>query len=422
MTTRSEENSEHEDTLPTFAFAERIPADILALAPELVRFRRDIHQHPELGFETTRTCARIVEALARHGIQGDAERVPGGVIAVVEGNRPGPTIALRADMDALAMPDASGNPWQSEVPGRCHACGHDGHTTWLLGTLITLAQKNTFPGRVVGIFQPAEEIGRGARRVIECGVLDDFQPKEIYSAHGTVQFPLGKIGIQAGPVQASCDFFYITLKGKGAHAARPHTALDPIATAGLLSQALQMIVSRKVDPTQPAVVSICAVRAGDIHAPNVIPEALELAGTVRTFNPDVRALVETEMRRMSEEIAASQGLTAEVRVDHLTPALINGAVPAEVTRRVATRLLGDGCPQPVALSMAGEDFSEYANRIPGVHTFIGMADDAHRAVLHNPAFDFNDAVLPEAVWYLSETARTRLEELTGSTELAAAAE
>lgn len=400
-----------EEILTQFAYADRIPEEILAWGDELARIRQDLHEHPELGFDTARTCGVIAAKLREWGITCDDLMVPGGVIALVEGNRPGPTVALRADMDALAMPDCSGNPWQSVVADRCHACGHDGHVTWLLGAMRRLSLTRDFPGRVLGIFQPAEEIGRGARRVIESGVLDKFNPLEIYGAHGSTAFPKGEIGIHAGPVQASCDFFYITLKGRGTHAARPHTSLDPIPTAALLSESLQTIISRKTDPTQPAVLSICAVQAGNINAPNVIPESLTLSGTVRTFDAGVRAMIEAEMRRMTEHIALAQGLGWEIRVDNLTPPLINSAVPARHATSVAEKLFGAQCPVDVPLSMTGEDFAEYVNRIPGIQMYIGMADDAHNAMLHNPKFDFNDAVLPEAVWFLSEIARTRLEEL-----------
>ena len=397
--------------LTTFMFADRIPAEILSWGDELARIRRDIHEHPELGFDTARTCGVITRTLAQWGVPFDAELVTGGVVAWVEGTRPGPTVALRADMDALAMPDESENPWRSGTPQRCHACGHDGHTTWLLGAVRALKARPDFPGRVLAVFQPAEEIGRGARSVLEAGVLEKFRPLEIYGAHASPAFPKGQIGIQAGPVQASCDFFYITLKGRGAHAARPHTTLDPLPTAALLTESLQTIVSRRIDPLEPAVLSICAVQAGNLHAPNVIPNELKLAGTIRTFSPQVRALVEAEMRRMSEGIALAQGLEAEVRVDHLTPPLINAPVCAEAAAAVARELFGPECPQPVPKSMAGEDFAEYANRIPGIQTYIGMADPRHQAAIHNPKFDFNDEILPEAVWFLSSVARSRLEAL-----------
>lgn len=312
-----------------FMYADRIPAEILAWGNELAQIRRDIHQHPELGFDTSRTCGVIATKLSEWGVEFDDKLVEGGVIAVVNGNAPGPTVALRADMDALAMPDESENAWRSETSQRCHACGHDGHVTWLLGALRALHAHPDFPGRVLAVFQPAEEIGRGARSVVAAGVLEKYKPLEIYGAHASPVFPKGQIGIQAGPVQASCDFFYITLKGRGAHAARPHTTLDPIPTAALLSESLQTIVSRKVNPIEPAVLSICAVQAGNLRAPNVIPNELQLSGTIRTFNPEVRALIETEMRRMTEHIALAQGLGHEVRIDHLTPPLINSPVCAD---------------------------------------------------------------------------------------------
>ena len=359
----------------SWVHADRVPAEILALGDELVEIRRDLHRHPELGFETARTCGVIKAELEKRGIRADLERFPGAVIAVVEGSRPGATVALRADMDALAMPDLSGIEWKSTVPGRSHACGHDGHVAWLIGTLEVLEKRRDFPGRVVGIFQPAEEIGTGARRMIEAGVLDEFAPAEIYAGHATPEPPKGTIGVHAGPSQASCDFFRITLKGRGMHASMPQHALDPVPTAALLTSSLQTIVSRRVDPVEPAVVTVSAVKGGDLQAPNVIAETLEMAGTVRTFSPKVRDLVETEIRRMTEHVAAAQGLTAEVRFDRLTPPLINAAGPAAAARAAVERTLGSGASFDTPLLMAAEDFAEFLNRVPGSMVQVGLGDE-----------------------------------------------
>ena len=395
-----------------YVHADRVPADILAMGDTLARIRHDIHQHPEIGSGTIRTCSVIARELVDRGIHFTADRVHGAVIAVVEGSRPGVTIALRADMDALAVADCSRTDWKSAAPGLAHACGHDGHIAWLIGTLDVLQQRRDFPGRVVGIFQPAEEIGGGARRVVDAGVLEEYGPVEIYAAHGTPSLPKGLIGVRAGSAQASCDFFYITLKGRSAHAARPQHALDPITTAALLASSFQTILSRRLDPFDPAVLSICAIRAGDIDTPNVIPDHLAISGTIRAFDPEVRSFIEREMRRMTEHIAAAQGLEASVRIDHITPPLVNAPGPAAAAKAMARELFGPDGWAESAMTMAGEDFAEFVNRVPGTMIQVGLRDEDHEEVLHNPAFDFNDAVLPATVWYLSELTRSRLEALT----------
>ena len=235
--------------------ADKAFPEIVRWADELAALRRDIHAHPELGFETARTVDLIVKTLKGWGLEHvDPEEVPGGVVVVIEGAEAGPTVALRADIDALPMPDNAENPWKSQTAMRCHACGHDGHTAWLLGALRYLHEKrNTFKGRVVGIFQPAEEIGRGALRVVNSGVFEHWNIQEIYGAHDEPTVPKGDFGLCPGPAQASTDFFYITVKGKGVHAARPHLGVDPITAAGVLIGALQTIVSRKVNPIETAV-------------------------------------------------------------------------------------------------------------------------------------------------------------------------
>ena len=285
--------------------ADKAFPELVQWADELAALRRDIHAHPELGFETPRTVDLIVKTLKGWGLEHvDPDEVKGGVVVVINGAAPGATVALRADIDALPMPDNSANPWKSQTEMRCHACGHDGHAAWLLGALRYLHEKRaSFKGRVVGIFQPAEEIGRGALRVVQSGVFEHWGIQEIYGAHDEPTVAKGQYGLCAGPAQASTDFFYITVKGRGVHAARPHLGVDPITTAGVLIGALQTIVSRKVNPIETAVLSISSVNGGNFHTPNVIPETVTLSGTVRTFNEDVRNQIEAEMARMVERVA-----------------------------------------------------------------------------------------------------------------------
>ncbi|MDU6430714.1 MAG: amidohydrolase, partial [Sutterella wadsworthensis] len=245
--------------------ADKAFPELVQWADELAALRRDIHAHPELGFETPRTVDLIVKTLKGWGLEHvDPDEVKGGVVVVINGAAPGATVALRADIDALPMPDNSANPWKSQTEMRCHACGHDGHAAWLLGALRYLHEKRaSFKGRVVGIFQPAEEIGRGALRVVQSGVFEHWGIQEIYGAHDEPTVAKGQYGLCAGPAQASTDFFYITVKGRGVHAARPHLGVDPITTAGVLIGALQTIVSRKVNPIETAVLSISSVNGGN---------------------------------------------------------------------------------------------------------------------------------------------------------------
>lgn len=393
-----------------YVLQNKVFPEIGAWADELAAFRRDVHAHPELGFDTARTVGRIVETLRGWGITNvDADVVKGGVVVVIDGARPGATVALRADIDALPMPDQSKNPWRSTVEMRCHACGHDGHTTWLLGALRYLHEKRgEWAGRVVGVFQPAEEIGRGARAVVDAGVIEKYDVKEIYGAHDEPALPKGVFGLRAGPAQASTDFFYITLTGRGVHAARVHLGIDPVPAAGLLICALQTVVSRKVSAIEPAVLSISSVNAGHFHTPNVIPEEATLSGTVRTFSESVRCQIEAEMARMVKTIAESEGCRGDFRYDRLTPALINSADAVEHVRGFVTRRFGAQAAAPIDVSMGGEDFAEYLFKVPGAMIRVGIRDEVHQAALHHPTFDFNDEVIPAAATMLAGVALERL--------------
>ena len=387
--------------------------ELVEWTEELAGFRRDIHAHPELGFETARTCAKIVEALKRWGIESvDAETVKGGVLVVIEGSRPGKTVALRGDIDALPMNDASENAWKSTVAGRCHACGHDGHATWLLGALRYLHVHNDFPGRVLGIFQPAEESGGGALSVCDSGVFERLGVKELYGAHDEATLPKGVVGFCYGPAQASVDFFYITMKGVGTHGARPHLGVDPVPAAAELVHTLQTIVSRKVDPIEKAVVSVCSINAGSYRAANVIPAEATLSGTIRTFNEDVRRQIAQEMERMTAAVASANGCTAELTVQRMTPSVYNHPETTQAMADFVKRTFGpEYAKEDWPLSMGGEDFAEYQLRIPGSIVRIGIRDENHRVSIHNPTFDFNDELIAAGSTLLAGVARERLEAL-----------
>lgn len=392
-------------------YADRLPPELLEWADEAAALRREIHAKPELGFETTKTCALIERTLRSYGIEKiDAEMVKGGLIVELDGNRPGKTIALRADIDALSMPDESGTPWAAKVC-RNHACGHDGHAAWLMLALRRLAAHRDFPGRIIAIFQPAEEIGRGALAVVESGLFEKYPIAEVYGAHNDSLMPAGDFSFRAGPLQASCDFFYIRLIGRGIHAARPHMGIDTMPAAGLLIGSLQTIASRKIDALEPVVLSISSIEAGKYDAPNVIPNELRMSGTVRTYSEACRNEVERQMRLMVEHIAAAQGCTGEVRYDRLTSVVVNDPTCTEAAKTLAEKLFGAEHVKTTPRTTGGEDFSEYQKKAPGIMFRIGIVDDAHCAASHNPKYDFNDAVLPAAAYFFSELARSRLEAL-----------
>lgn len=391
---------------------DRLLPGVAELVPELEEIRHDIHAHPELGFETERTVGLICDYHRKSGIvEIDTELVKGCVIAVIEGNRPGHTIAIRADMDALPMNDGCGKPWASTVAGRGHCCGHDGHTTWLLGAARWLAAHNDFPGRIVLVHQAAEEAGTGAKALVEAGLIEKYGIEEIYGGHTEPNLPKGVIGFKPGPLQAASDSVYITLRGKGTHGGRPHLGVDPIPVAAQIVTALQTIVSRKVDPIESAVVSICSINCGNFKANNVVQSELTMSGTVRTFLPEIRDLAEENIRAMVTGIAAANGCTVELVYDRMIGSVINGEEQTIAAHEVTKALLGEDNARIIRPFMSSEDFSEYLNRIPGAIIRVGIRDEEHQVSLHNQQMDFNDEVLPVAVSVVANMAVRRLEAL-----------
>ena len=390
---------------------DRLLPGVAELVPELEEIRHDIHAHPELGFETERTVGLICDYHRKSGIvEIDTELVKGCVIAVIEGSRPGHTIAIRADMDALPMNDGCGKPWASTVAGRGHCCGHDGHTTWLLGAARWLAAHNDFPGRIVLVHQAAEEAGTGAKALVEAGLIEKYGIEEIYGGHTEPNLPKGVIGFKPGPLQAASDSVYITLRGKGTHGGRPHLGVDPIPVAAQIVTALQTIVSRKVDPIESAVVSICSINCGNFKANNVVQSELT-SGTVRTFLPEIRDLAEENIRAMVTGIAAANGCTVELVYDRMIGSVINGEEQTIAAHEVTKALLGEDNVRIIRPFMSSEDFSEYLNRIPGAIIRVGIRDEEHQVSLHNQQMDFNDEVLPVAVSVVANMAVRRLEAL-----------
>jgi hippurate hydrolase len=373
---------------------------------EIVAWRHDLHRHPELLYDVHRTAATVAGKLKGFGVD---EVVTGigrtGVVGVIRGRRSGSgkVIALRADMDALPIREATGLPYASEEPGRMHACGHDGHTAMLLGAARYLAETRNFDGTAVVVFQPAEEGGAGGRAMVEDGLMDRFEIDEVYGLHNMPGLAAGAFSTRPGPIMAATDEFVLTVKGYGGHAAKPHKTVDPIVVGATLVQALQTIASRSVDPVRPVVVSVTTFHAGEVH--NVIADAAQIGGTVRSFDPDVRDLAEKRMRELAAGIGAAFGAGIDVAYRRHYPVTRNHADQAAFAAGIAAQIAGDGAVDAAAPPvMGGEDFSYMLEKRPGAFVFIGNGETAG---LHNAAYDFNDDIIPIGCSYwvrLVETA------------------
>ncbi|KMO15811.1 M20 aminoacylase family protein [Methylobacterium platani] len=369
---------------------------VAALADEITAWRRDFHQHPELLFALDRTSGLVAERLRAFGCD---EVVTGlgktGVVAVIRGRNSGSgkVIGLRADMDALPIEETSGVPHSSTVPGKMHACGHDGHTAMLLGAAKYLAETRNFDGTAVMIFQPAEEGGGGADVMLKDGLMERFGIQEVYGLHNKPGMPLGSFAIRPGAIMAAADRVTITVRGKGGHAAAPHDCIDPVLVASHIVTALQSIVSRTVDPVSSAVISITQVKAGDAF--NVIPEVAVLNGTVRTLSESVRDLCEARIGHVAATIAAAFGATATTDYGRGYPVTANDPEKTSFMADVAAEVSGEGAVERAVQPMMGaEDFSYMLNARPGAYIFLGTGPGAG---LHHPAYDFNDQATPYGV-------------------------
>ncbi|MGF0539462.1 M20 aminoacylase family protein [Agrobacterium sp. ES01] len=358
--------------------------------PFLTELRRDLHAHPELGFEETRTSGIVARLLEEAGIavhRGFGETGVVGTLQVGNGTR---TIGLRADMDALAMPETVDRPYKSTVPGKMHACGHDGHTTLLLGAARALAKSRNFSGTVHFIFQPAEEGRGGAKRMVEDGLFDRFACDAVYGLHNMPGLDTDEIAVVEGPQLASSDSWLVTLRGTGTHGAKPHLGRDPITAAGTFLSSLQSIVGRVVDPLQPAVVSACSVQAGDSKALNVIPDIVEIGGTARAYSKDVRDQLEKEIGRVAEGTAAMFGIQADYKYIRRIPPVINDPDATARALAVARDVFGDKVRTSFPPSTAGDDFAFFADKAPGCYVWLGNGPARDGALHHNTAYDFND--------------------------------
>ncbi|MDH4324293.1 MAG: M20 family metallopeptidase [Betaproteobacteria bacterium] len=370
---------------------------------ELVHIRRDIHANPELGFEETRTSQLVADKLAEWGIAVHRGLAKTGVVGVVKGKKDsGRAIGLRADMDCLPMNETGDAPHKSRVAGRMHACGHDGHTTMLLGAARYLAQTRNFDGTVHLIFQPAEEGGGGGRVMVEEGLFARFPCDAVYAIHNWPGLPPGKIAVRPGPMMAATDEIKMKIRGRGGHAALPHLAVDPVVIAAHVITALQTVASRNANPVDALVVSLCSMQTSQLGAFNVIPAQVELIGTVRTFTPEMRDLAERRIREIADAVALGLGGSAEIEYRRGYPATVNSEAEARFAARVGEKVFGKAnVVTDHEPTMGGEDFSYMLQEKPGAYVFLGQGGAQGGCFLHNPTYDFNDEVIPLGAGYLA---------------------
>jgi len=380
---------------------------IADLQAEITAWRHDLHAHPELLYDVQRTAGSVTEKLKAFGCD---EVVPGlgrtGVVGVIHGRKgkSDKVIGLRADMDALPIEEATNLPYKSTVPGKMHACGHDGHTAMLLGAARYLAETRNFAGTAVVIFQPAEEGGAGGKAMLDDGMMERFGINEVYGMHNYPGMPLGQFGLRAGPLMAAADHLSIDIEGVGGHAARPQFSVDTVLVGAQIINNIQSVVSRNVDPLEAAVVSICLFQAGNTD--NVIPQTAKLRGTARSLTPAVQDLLEKRLREVIEGTAKLHGAKVKFNYRRGYPVLKNHAAQTEFAASVAAGIAGkDKVNTSLAPVMGAEDFSFMLNARPGAFIFVGNGDSAG---LHHPAYNFNDDVIPLGTSYWVKLVETAL--------------
>ena len=371
---------------------------IAALAPEISAIRRDFHRHPELLFDVGRTAGIVADKLRAWGVD---EVVTGlgrtGVVGVIKGKGQGSgkVIGLRADMDALPIHEETNLEHRSTVPGKMHACGHDGHTAMLLGAAKYLAETRDFDGTAIVIFQPAEEGGAGGKEMCADGLMERFGVQEVYGLHNMPGIPVGQFAIRKGAMMAAADKFLVRLEGRGGHAANPHNTVDPLIAACQLVTALQTIVSRNADPLESLVISVTAVKAGEAF--NVIPQTAEIKGTVRTLSPAMRDLAEKRFREIVTGTAQAFGLSAEIEYDRGYPVTFNHAGQTDFVTSATRTVFGkDAIATDIPPTMGSEDFSYMLEERPGAYIMMGNGESAG---LHHPSYEFNDTAIPVGVTY-----------------------
>ncbi len=381
---------------------------IVTQAASIAAVRRDIHAHPELCFEEVRTADVVAQKLTEWGIPIHRGLGKTGVVGIVkgrDGGASGRAIGLRADMDALPMQEFNTFAHASKHQGKMHACGHDGHVAMLLAAAQHFAKHRNFDGTVYLIFQPAEEGGGGARVMIEDGLFEQFPMEAVYGMHNWPGMPVGTFAVSPGPVMASTSEFKITLRGKGGHAALPHTGIDPVPIACQMVQTFQTIISRNKKPVDAGVISVTMIHAGE--ATNVVPDSVELQGTVRTFTVEVLDMIEKRMRQVAEHTCAAHDATCEFEFVRNYPPTVNSPAEAEFARKVMAGIVGEEHVLAQEPTMGAEDFAYMLQAKPGAYCFIANGDGAHRemghgggpCMLHNPSYDFNDDLIPLGATY-----------------------
>ncbi len=388
---------------------------IEAMTGEITAWRRDFHSNPELLFDVHRTAQVVADKLRSFGCD---EVVTGigrtGVVAVIKGKGQGSgtgsgqgsgkVVGLRADMDALPIEEETNLPYRSQVPGKMHACGHDGHTAMLLGAAKYLAETRDFDGTAIMIFQPAEEGGGGGREMCAEGLMQRFGIQEVYGMHNMPGLPIGSFAVRPGPMMAAADRFLIKLEGRGGHAAKPNDTIDPVVAAAQIISALQTIASRNCDPLDSVVVSVTAVKAGEAY--NVIPQTVDMKGTVRTLSKEMRVTAEKRLREIVDGVATAMGCTSEIDYELGYPVTFNHADQTKFVASVASAMVGkDKVDLTVPPTMGAEDFSFMLEERPGSYVFMGNGDSAG---LHHPAYDFNDKAIPVGVSYWVKVAETAM--------------
>lgn len=368
------------------------------LAPEMTEWRRWLHRHPETGFDLHETSAYVAARLREIGVDEVHEGIGRtGIVAVIRGQGEGPGIGLRADMDALPMDEETGANWASETPGRMHGCGHDGHTAMLLGAAKYLVETRNFAGRAILVFQPAEEVGNGARAMVEDGAISRFGVERLYALHNHPGAERGWFGSRPGPIFASVDIFRIKLQGVGGHAAHPENVADPLVAAAALVQSLQTIVSRNRRGDEALVLSVTRLRAGE--AMNVIPHTAEVSGTVRSYSDEVAERTWRRIREVAAGVAAAHGVTAEVDIERENGITANNAGEVAFAAGVAAEISGERMVETDApATLGGEDFGDFLEHVPGAMFWLGQGKGP---ALHHPEYDFNDEIAPIGASFLA---------------------
>ncbi|QYA13413.1 M20 aminoacylase family protein [Rhizobium sp. AB2/73] len=388
------------------SFPDEIEPDL----PFLTSLRRNLHAHPELGFEEERTSGIVATLLEEAGLTVHRGLGKTGVVGTLQVGNGTRRIGLRADMDALAMPEKGNRPYKSTIPGKMHACGHDGHTTMLLGAARHLAATRSFSGTVHFIFQPAEEGRGGAKRMVGEGLFDLFPCDAVYGLHNMPGLAADEMAVVEGPQLASSDSWRVTFRGTGTHGAKPHLGKDPITAAATFISALQTIVGRVVDPLQPAVVSACSLQAGDPKALNVIPDTVEIGGTARAYTPEVRDQLEEEIGRLAHGTAAMFNIAVDYQFERRIPPVVNDADATARALKAATTVFGENVLTRFPPSTAGDDFAFFGQNAPGCYVWLGNGPAVDGALHHNTAYDFNDAAIASGVAFWTTLVEQELRE------------